>query len=326
MRLPAGACSGSLWVSIQYEDLYGDPGLRRATAADTQSSSQEVLTMPAQDESRVSGDFNFYGPQYARFGSALAAELRREVYGEDLGQQGWRTATEQAEIAQLMGLASDSHVLDVACGTGGPSLALVERTGCRLTGLDLEAAAIAYAQTQAAARGLGDRATFVRLDCGASLPFADGSFDGVLCIDAISHLPDRFGTLSEWARLLRPGGRLVFTDPAVLTGAITKSELDIRAIGFFLVVPPGLDEAAIQAAGLAVMCCEDRTAAIARIAAGLHAARVGRAAELEREEGADWFGQRQRFLATAAELAESRRLSRFLFVGWKPAEPWTRVG
>src|SRR4051812_25712497 len=136
MRLPAGACSGSLWVSIQYEDLYGDPGFRRATAADTQSSSQEVLTMPAQNEGRVSGDFNFYGPQYARFGSALAAELRREAFGEDLGQQGWRTAEEQAEIASLLGLAPDDRVLDVACGAGGPSLDLVERTGCRLTGLD----------------------------------------------------------------------------------------------------------------------------------------------------------------------------------------------
>src|SRR3954447_13061957 len=93
-------------------------------------------------------------------------------------------------------------------------------------------------------------------DCGASLPFGDGSFDAVLCIDAIGHLPDRFGTLAEWARLLRPGGRLVFTDPAVLTGAVAKGELDVRAIGFFLVVPPGLDEAAIQAAGLNLTRCE----------------------------------------------------------------------
>jgi hypothetical protein len=58
--------------------------------------------MPTQDEDRDSGGFDFYGPQYARFGSALAAELRREVYGKDLGQQGWRTVTEQAEIAELL--------------------------------------------------------------------------------------------------------------------------------------------------------------------------------------------------------------------------------
>jgi SAM-dependent methyltransferase len=277
--------------------------------------------MTAQDEGREGGGFDFYGPQYARFGSALAAELRREAFGEDLGQQGWRTTEEQTGIVRLLGLAPDDRVLDVACGAGGPSLDLVERTGCRLTGLDLEAGALAYARARAAARGLGDQATFVRVDCGAPLPFADGGFDAVLCIDAIGHLPDRFGTLAEWARLLRPGGRLVFTDPAVLTGAVAKGELDIRAIGFFLVVPPGLDEAAIQAAGLGLTYREDRTAAIARVAAGLHAARARRAAELEREEGAEWFGQRQRFLATAAELAESRRLSRFLFVAQKPAEP-----
>jgi SAM-dependent methyltransferase len=275
--------------------------------------------MTAQNEGRESDGFDFYGPQYARFGGALAAELRREVYGEDLGQQGWRTAVEQAEIARLIGPAPDGHVLDVACGAGGPSLDLVERTGCRLTGLDLEAGALAYARARAAARGLGDRATFVRVDCGAPLPFVDGSFDAVVCIDAIVHLPDRFGTLAEWARLLRPGGRLVFTDPAVLTGAVAKDELDVRAVGFFLVVPPGLDEAAIEAAGLGMTSREDHTAAIARVAASLHAARARRAAELEREEGADWFGQRQRFLATTAALAESRRLSRFLFAARKPA-------
>jgi SAM-dependent methyltransferase len=173
--------------------------------------------------------FDFYGPQYARFDSELAAELRREVYGEDIGQQGWRTAAEQAEIADLLRAGPDSHVLDVACGAGGPSLALVERTGCRLTGLDAEAAGIAHAEALASARALADGATFAVLDCGGRLPFDDGTFDAVLCVDAICHLPDRFATLSEWARVLRPGGRLLFSDPAVVTGAVAKSALDVRA-------------------------------------------------------------------------------------------------
>ena len=59
--------------------------------------------------------------------------------------------------------------------------------------------------------------------------------------------------------------------------------------------------------------------ATAEVAAGLHAARARRAAALEREEGADWFRQRQRLLATMAELAKSRRLSRFLYLAEKPA-------
>jgi len=39
--------------------------------------------------------YEFYSAQYSRFGSLLAAEIRREAYGQDLGQQGWRTLDEQ---------------------------------------------------------------------------------------------------------------------------------------------------------------------------------------------------------------------------------------
>jgi len=295
-------------------------GIARKGEPDSHAGLRKRPTMAGHDESRASGRFDFYGGHYGRFGTNLAAEVRREAYGEDLGQTGWRTAAEQAEIANHLRLGPDSHVIDVACGAGGPSLALVERSGCQLTGVDVEAAGIAYAKAQASARGLADRSTFAVADCSGRLPFEDGTFNAVLCIDAISHLPDRFGTLSEWARLLHRGGRLLFTDSTVLTGAVAKSEIDIRGgIGFFLFVPPGLDEEAIEAAGLTLLRREDRTAATAQVAARLHAARARRAAALEREEGADWFGQRQRLLATAAELAASHRLSRFLYLAEKPA-------
>jgi SAM-dependent methyltransferase len=275
--------------------------------------------MTARDDDPARGGFDFYGPQYARFDSELAAEMRREVYGEDLGQQGWRTAAEQVEVTDLLLAGPDHHVLDVACGAGGPSLALVERTGCRLTGLDAEPAGIAHAEARASARGLAHRATFAVVDCGGRLPFEDGSYDAVVCVDSVCHLPDRFATLAEWARLLRRGGRILFSDPAVLTGAVTKSALDVRAsAGFFLIVPPGLNEKAIEAAGLVLLRCEDRTAATVEIAARWHAARIARSAALQREEGAVWFEQRQTFLATTAELAGSRRLSRFLYVAEKP--------
>jgi SAM-dependent methyltransferase len=284
--------------------------------------------MTTNGEARAPG-FNFYAPQYARFDSALAVEMRREVYGEDIGQQGWRTAAEQAEIGELLRLAPGSRVLDVACGAGGPSLALAERTGCRLVGLDAEAAGIAHAEALASTRLLGDRVTFAVVDCGGRLPFEDGGFDAVLCVDAICHLPDRFATLSEWARLLRAGGRLLFTDPAVVTGPVAKSELDVRAsAGFFLFVPPGLNEKALEAAGLGLERADDRTAAIAEIAASWHGTRLRRAEALERQEGTEWFAQRQRFLATTADLAGSRRLSRFLYVAEKrgaSAGQWTKM-
>ena len=47
--------------------------------------------------------YDFYSLQYARFSGDLAAEIRREVYGSDIGQQGWRTLEEQDDITALVG-------------------------------------------------------------------------------------------------------------------------------------------------------------------------------------------------------------------------------
>ena len=274
--------------------------------------------MSGEVEDHARPGFDFYGPQYARFGTPLAIEMRRAVYGEDIGQQGWRTAAEQSEIADLIRNGPQARVLDVACGSGGPGLALVQRTGCRLIGLDVEPDGIAYASAQASARGLSSRATFTVCDCSAPLPFEDAAFDAVLCIDAISHLNDRARTVSEWARVLARGGRMIFTDVFVLTGPVAKSEIEIRAsVGFHLFVPPGINERFIEAAGLTLMRCEDRTAAVATIASRWHEVRSHHASALMDEEGRDWFEQRQRFLSTTAALAASRRLSCFLYVAEK---------
>jgi SAM-dependent methyltransferase len=271
-------------------------------------------------EDRADRHYEFYPQQYKRFGSDISAEIRREVYGEDLGQLGWRTLDEQAQIAELFRRSTPCHVLDVACGSGGPSLALVASTGCTLTGIDIEASAIAQAQRLASERGASEKARFLTLDCRISLPFENDSFDVIVCIDAVLHLGDRFAILADWARLLRPSGLLLFTDAAVLTGAVSMDELEIRASqGDFLLVPPGLNETAVAAAGLVLHRCDDRTRSTADLATRLHAARERRSSELAKVEGLEWFSQRQSFLAMTAKLASSGRLSRFLYIAGKPA-------
>jgi SAM-dependent methyltransferase len=153
------------------------------------------------------------------------------------------------------------------------------------------------------------------------LPFEDSSFDAILCVDAISHLPNRVAAVSEWRRLLSKGGRLIFTDPFVVTGPIAKGEIDGRsALGSNLVfVPPGFNEDTVAASGLMMVSRVDRAAAVEEIASRWYVARERRAELLKREEGEDWFERRQRMLATSAELAKSRRLSRFLYVAEKPS-------
>jgi ubiquinone/menaquinone biosynthesis C-methylase UbiE len=261
----------------------------------------------------------FYGPQYRRFGTDAAAEIRREVYGIDLGQQGWRGAEEQAGLVTSLRLSEGCRLLDIACGSAGPSLDLVQRIGCHLTAVDAEEVAIAQAKADALSRGLGESVTAISLDCNPPLPYPEKAFDAIACIDAILHLTGRFTVLADWQRLLRPGGRLVFTDAAVITGEVTKEELDVRASqGAFTMVPPGVNERAVKAAGLRLLSVTDTTAEMTAIASRWIEARNKRRAVLEASEGAAFFNRRQLFLATVARLASSGRLSRFVYVAEKP--------
>src|SRR5262245_60330407 len=82
-----------------------------------------------------------YSAAYGNFASELYAEIRTEAFGEDIGQQSWLSAEEQDRLIDWLDLQPNHRLLDVACGSGGPTLRIVERTGCRVRGIDLEAAA-----------------------------------------------------------------------------------------------------------------------------------------------------------------------------------------
>lgn len=98
------------------------------------------------------------------------------------------------------------RVLDVATGTGVVALALA-RAGASVTGVDLAPEMIALAQRKA--RGVPD-VDFQVAD-GMALPFPDGSFDVVVCAASLFFMPDMYAALSEWRRVLSPGGRVVFS-------------------------------------------------------------------------------------------------------------------
>jgi SAM-dependent methyltransferase len=270
------------------------------------------------------GGVDLYGASYRNFASALYAEIRSEAFGEDIGQTGWLTAKEQDLFVAWLGLSPKSRLLDVACGSGGPTLRIAQRSGCRVSGVDLHGEGIASAKASAKELGLEERAHFLQADAAERLPFADGGFNAVMCIDAINHLPDRSRVLEDWRRVLKPGGQLLLTDPIVLTGPVTNREIAVRAsIGLFVFVPAGLDEALLVQAGFEVERVEDRTRNMADNAAGWRAARSRREADLRALEGEEAFEGQQRFLETAACLAAERRLSRIAILARRPSSAAT---
>jgi SAM-dependent methyltransferase len=198
-------------------------------------------------------------------------------------------------------------------------LYLARDTGCEIVGVELYPEAVTAGNRQALEASLAAQARFVRADASEPLPFESGTFDSILCIDAINHLPDRGRVIADWLRLLRPGGRLLFSDPLVVTGALGSDEIAIRtSIGYGLFVPVGENERLLAEARLYVLAVEDTTEQMADVARRRHDARITHEENLRRVEGDEVFEGRQRFFAVAARLSGERRLSRYVYVGEKP--------
>lgn len=117
----------------------------------------------------------------------------------------WNALYERPAILKLAGEVSGLRVLDAGCGGGSHAAELVSR-GARVTGFDSSAAMLAIARKR-----LGPDVALVEADLSRPLPFADGGFDLVLSALALHYIEDWSQPLGEFARVLRPSGRLVFS-------------------------------------------------------------------------------------------------------------------
>jgi len=112
------------------------------------------------------------------------------------------------------------RVLDIGCGIGGPSFALVQKYGAHVTGIDLEAPLIARATRRATELGVAGQCEFKTVALGR-FPFHDRSFDVVFTSGALTQTGDKAGIVAECHRVLKPGGVLTCYDWLKHDGAVT---------------------------------------------------------------------------------------------------------
>ena len=161
-----------------------------------------------------------------------------ELPGSLLTRDQMRRFAQRYMLASKMG--TGRCVLEVACGVGG-GLGLLAQQAQRVVGMDYTATVLAQAR----------HATPLPLVQGdaQSLPFADGSFDQLLCFEAIYYLADYPAFLAESRRVLAKGGMILLCQsnpdwPDFVPGALTTHY-------------PSLPEltAALAAAGFTALTC-----------------------------------------------------------------------
>ena len=105
-------------------------------------------------------------------------------------------------------LPDEARVLDIATGTGAVALRAAQRPGVRVVGADITRSMLIQAKARATQEGLSQRLEWV--ECTAeAIPFADGVFDAVILTYLLRYVVDVPSTLSELARVLKPGGVMV---------------------------------------------------------------------------------------------------------------------
>ena len=102
--------------------------------------------------------------------------------------------------------------LDAGCGTGTLARWLATR-GCSVLGVDAASEMVTVAAQAAKSQNCSDRLSFVQIGTIARLALDDNLLDAILCSSVLEYVPDPAACLTEFARVLKPGGLLLVSIP-----------------------------------------------------------------------------------------------------------------
>jgi SAM-dependent methyltransferase len=209
---------------------------------------------------------------------------------------GGKAATDR--LARIARLRPELRVLDVGGGLGGPARTLAVEHGCRVTVVDLTESYVRTGRAFTARLGLADRVTH-EVGNALALDVAPGAVDLVWTQNSGMNIEDKAGLYAEFARVLRPGGRIALQEP--MAGPVQPVIYPVmwaRDGRSSFLRPPGEMRAVMETAGFRAQVWEDVTQEIAprpgvelpahsiqRILMGDALEAIHRAGDRNREEG-----------------------------------------
>ncbi|MDQ0381423.1 class I SAM-dependent methyltransferase [Amycolatopsis thermophila] len=225
-------------------------------------------------------------------------------------------------LAERLRLRSGRRVADIAAGPGATARLLAAEFDVSVDGVDLGQATVERAATLTGEAGLAAKVRF-HLGDAERIPLPDNAFDAVVCECAFCMFPDKAVAAAEFARILRPGGRVGITDVTVAGGGLQEELRTLAAwVACVADARPLVEYAAVlERAGLRVVHTQPHDTAIARVIdeidARLRVLRMTASARLA-EAGVDTDAV-LRYAALARQAVADGLIGYALLVAEKPA-------
>jgi ubiquinone/menaquinone biosynthesis C-methylase UbiE len=208
-------------------------------------------------------------------------------------------------LAKAAQLKPGWKVADFCAGLAGPARYYATHYGVDVTGIELTPARVKGANELTRLVGLQDKVRVIEANVMA-VPLADASVDAVVSQEALLHVPDKARALREAHRILKPGGRLAFTDWVAhrpLSDADAKLMWQGMAATGLMSLPDYV--ALLERCGFTVMSSEDLTAdwaVILKERLAMYLKLRGEAQQAHTAEGHDAFYESYvRFVALVQE-------------------------
>jgi sarcosine/dimethylglycine N-methyltransferase len=164
-------------------------------------------------------------------------------------------------LARCAHIGTGTRVVDLCAGLGGPARYLAHRYGAVVTGIELTPARVIGAAELTRRVGLDSQVRVLQGDVMA-LPLPDASQDAVVSQEALLHVPDLARTFREAHRVLRPGGRIAFTN-WIIHRPLSDAERQLLWDGMAAATLVDVDGHAelLRGAGFEIEAVEDETEA-----------------------------------------------------------------
>jgi SAM-dependent methyltransferase len=130
-------------------------------------------------------------------------------FPSDFSHISFATVADLQTLADELRLDDGDTLVDLACGMAGPSLWMASNLPIRVVGIDASPVAVKSAAARAVRLGFDTRSSF-QVGTFGETGLAAGEADGLLTLDAFQYAPDKAAACREFARILKPGKRLVF--------------------------------------------------------------------------------------------------------------------